>query len=45
MLLDRRAAGTACELIDHPALPHGYPLLPTPEGRAARERIVAALRS
>jgi epsilon-lactone hydrolase len=37
------AAGTACELVDHPGLPHVYPLLPIPEGRAARERILATL--
>lgn len=44
-LLERcRAAGTECELIEAHGLPHVYPLMPTPEGREARTRIVELLR-
>ncbi|MFF5445791.1 alpha/beta hydrolase fold domain-containing protein [Streptomyces sp. NPDC012888] len=38
------AAGTEVELCEEPGMPHGYPLLPVPEGRAARERIVSLVR-
>ncbi|MFF5703122.1 alpha/beta hydrolase fold domain-containing protein [Streptomyces sp. NPDC012794] len=34
------AAGVRVEWHEEPGLPHGYPLLPVPEGRAARDRIV-----
>lgn len=34
----------ACELIEAEDMPHVYPLLPTPEGRAARRRLVKVLR-
>lgn len=44
-LLDRCAqAGTTCELIEAPAMPHVYPLMPTPEGRQARRQMVNLLR-
>lgn len=38
-------AGVPCELVDAPGMPHDWPLLPTPEGRAGRRRIVALLRA
>lgn len=38
------AVGTECELIEGPGLPHVYPLMPTPEGRAARRRMVELLQ-
>ncbi len=38
------AAATDCELIEAPGMPHGYPLMPTPEGRAARLRVAELLR-
>lgn len=45
-LLDRaRAAGAEVEFIEAPGLPHVYPLLPLPEGRAARDRIVELVRA
>lgn len=45
-LLNRaRAAGAEVEFIEEPGLPHGYPLLPLPEGRAARDRIVELVRA
>ncbi|RSS48448.1 alpha/beta hydrolase [Streptomyces sp. WAC07061] len=34
------AAGARVEWHEEPGMPHGYPLLPVPEGRAARDRIV-----
>lgn len=40
-----RAAGTEFELIEADGMPHVYPLLPTPEGRAARRQIIERLRS
>lgn len=40
-----RAAGTEVDVHEEPGLPHGYPLLPVPEGRAARDRIVELVRS
>ncbi|MCB5179293.1 alpha/beta hydrolase fold domain-containing protein [Streptomyces antimicrobicus] len=43
----RRATADGVEVDYHeePGLPHGYPLLPVPEGRAARNRIVEIVRS
>jgi acetyl esterase/lipase len=38
-------AGTECELIEAHGLPHVYPLMPTPEGRAARQRMIELLRA
>lgn len=38
-------AGVACELIEAPGMPHVYPMMPTPEGRAARRRMVDLLRA
>ncbi|MEU9143287.1 alpha/beta hydrolase [Streptomyces sp. NPDC048349] len=40
-----RAAGADVEFHEEAGLPHGYPLLPVPEGRAARDRIVELIRS
>ena len=40
-----RAAGVRCELHSEPDLLHVYPLMPIPEGRAARARIVEILRT
>ncbi|MGO4457068.1 alpha/beta hydrolase fold domain-containing protein [Streptomyces sp. M-16] len=40
LLRRARAARVEVEWHEEPGLPHGYPLLPVPEGRAARERIV-----
>lgn len=34
----------ACELIEAPGMPHVYALMPTPEGRNARRRLVELLR-
>jgi acetyl esterase/lipase len=39
------AAGTEFELIEAAGMPHVYPLLSTPEGRAARRQIIERLRS
>lgn len=39
------AAGTECELVEGAGLPHVYPLMPTPEGRAARRRMIELLRA
>ncbi|MET9603597.1 alpha/beta hydrolase [Streptomyces sp. NPDC006512] len=45
-LLNRaRAAGAEVEWHEEPGLPHGYPLMPLPEGRAARDRIVELVRA
>lgn len=45
-LLSRaRAAGAEVEFHEAAGLPHAYPLMPVPEGRAARERIVELIRS
>jgi monoterpene epsilon-lactone hydrolase len=45
-LRDRCAeAGVACDLIEAPGMPHVYPLMPTPEGRAARRRMIELLRA
>jgi monoterpene epsilon-lactone hydrolase len=38
------AAQVPCELVEAPDAPHAYPLMPTPEARAARRRIVELLR-
>ncbi|MEU9251890.1 alpha/beta hydrolase [Streptomyces sp. NPDC048270] len=40
-----RAAGVEVEFHEEAGLPHVYPLLPLPEGRAARDRIVELIRS
>ncbi|MFE9631084.1 alpha/beta hydrolase fold domain-containing protein [Streptomyces sp. NPDC006463] len=40
-----RAAGVEVEFHEEAGLPHGYPLLPLPEGQAARDRIVELIRS
>lgn len=40
-----RAAGTEVDFHEEAGLPHGYPLLPVPEGRAARDRIVELVRT
>ncbi|MFJ7264619.1 alpha/beta hydrolase [Streptomyces globosus] len=40
-----REAGAEVELHEEAGLPHAYPLLPVPEGRAARDRIVELVRS
>ncbi|MFE2547034.1 alpha/beta hydrolase fold domain-containing protein [Streptomyces sp. NPDC059355] len=45
LLRRARAHGVEVEFHEEPGLPHGYPLLPVPEGRAARDRIVALIRS
>ncbi|WP_329388786.1 alpha/beta hydrolase [Streptomyces sp. NBC_01351] len=39
------AAGVDVEFHEEAGLPHGYPLMPLPEGRAARERIVRLIRA
>jgi epsilon-lactone hydrolase len=38
------AAGVPCDLVEAPGMPHVYPLMPTPEGRAARRQIVQLVR-
>ncbi|MGP3684012.1 alpha/beta hydrolase fold domain-containing protein [Streptomyces sp. IBSNAI002] len=40
-----RAAGVEVEFHEEAGLPHVYPLLPLPEGRAARDRIVELVRA
>ncbi|CAM5340444.1 esterase [Streptomyces avidinii] len=40
LLRRARAEGVEVEFHEEPGLPHAYPLLPVPEGRAARDRIV-----
>lgn len=40
-----RAAGVEVEFHEAVGLPEGYPLLPVPEGRAARDRVVELVRS
>ncbi|MEU9300808.1 alpha/beta hydrolase [Streptomyces sp. NPDC048269] len=40
-----RAGGAEVEFHEEAGLPHAYPLLPLPEGRAARDRIVELIRS
>ena len=39
-----RAAGVRVDYDERAGLPHGYPLLPVPEGREVRERIVGLVR-
>jgi monoterpene epsilon-lactone hydrolase len=38
-------AGVPCELVEAPGAPHAYALMPTPEARAARRRMIELLRS
>jgi epsilon-lactone hydrolase len=38
-------AGVPCDLVEAAGMPHDWPLLPTPEGGAARRRIVELLRA
>ncbi|WCD84799.1 Triacylglycerol lipase [Streptomyces xanthophaeus] len=45
LLRRARAEGAEVEFHEEAGLPHAYPLLPVPEGRAARERIVELTRS
>ncbi|MGW0363079.1 alpha/beta hydrolase fold domain-containing protein [Streptomyces sp. NPDC002990] len=45
LLRRARAAGLEVEFHEADGLPHGYPLLPVAEGRAARERIVELIRA
>ncbi|MFC9294856.1 alpha/beta hydrolase fold domain-containing protein [Streptomyces sp. NPDC057011] len=45
LLRRARAEGTEVEFHEEAGLPHAYPLLPVPEGRAARERIVELVRA
>ncbi|MGW0392769.1 alpha/beta hydrolase fold domain-containing protein [Streptomyces sp. NPDC003042] len=45
LLRRARAAGVEVEWHEEAGLPHVYPLLPVPEGRAARDRIVELIRA
>ncbi|MCJ1676808.1 alpha/beta hydrolase [Streptomyces sp. APSN-46.1] len=45
LLRRARAGGAEVEFHEEAGLPHGYPLLPVPEGRAARDRIVELVRA
>lgn len=45
LLRRARADGAEVEFHEEPGLPHAYPLLPVPEGRAARDRIVELIRT
>ncbi|MFD0265601.1 alpha/beta hydrolase fold domain-containing protein [Streptomyces sp. NPDC127106] len=45
LLRRAREAGAEVEFHEEPGLPHAYPLLPVPEGRAARDRIVELIRA
>lgn len=45
LLRRARAGGAEVEFHEEPGLPHVYPLMPLPEGRAARDRIVELVRS
>ncbi|MCY0935566.1 alpha/beta hydrolase fold domain-containing protein [Streptomyces sp. H34-S4] len=45
LLTRARASGAEVEFVEEPGLPHGYPLMPVPEGRAARDRIVELVRA
>ncbi|MFG2617576.1 alpha/beta hydrolase fold domain-containing protein [Streptomyces sp. NPDC048507] len=45
LLARARAAGVAVDWHEEQGLPHLYPLLPVPEGRSARERIVELIRA
>ncbi|WP_308120395.1 alpha/beta hydrolase fold domain-containing protein [Streptomyces bambusae] len=44
LLRRARADGVEVDYHEEPGLPHVYPLLPVPEGRAARDRIVEIVR-
>ncbi len=37
-------SGVSCELVEAPGMPHVYPLMPTPEGKGARRRLIELLR-
>jgi monoterpene epsilon-lactone hydrolase len=37
-------SGVSCKLVEAAGMPHVYPLMPTPEGRAARRRLFEFLR-
>ncbi|MFD2119248.1 alpha/beta hydrolase fold domain-containing protein [Streptomyces cirratus] len=45
LLRRARADGVDVEFHEEAGLPHGYPLLPVPEGRVARDRIVDLVRA
>ncbi|MFF4318877.1 alpha/beta hydrolase fold domain-containing protein [Streptomyces sp. NPDC001568] len=45
LLRRAREAGVEVEWQEEPGLPHGYPLMPVPEGRTARDRIVELVRA
>ncbi|WP_326593173.1 alpha/beta hydrolase [Streptomyces sp. NBC_01294] len=45
LLRRARADGVEVEFHEEAGLPHGYPLMPVPEGRAARDRIVELIRA
>ncbi|MEU7551805.1 alpha/beta hydrolase [Streptomyces sp. NPDC044571] len=45
LLRRARADGVEVEFHEEAGLPHAYPLLPVPEGRAARKRIVELIRT
>ncbi|MEU8460856.1 alpha/beta hydrolase [Streptomyces sp. NPDC029003] len=45
LLARARAAGVGVDWHEEPGLPHLYPLLPVPEGRSARDRIVELIRA
>ncbi|MGW6686406.1 alpha/beta hydrolase fold domain-containing protein [Streptomyces sp. NPDC054961] len=45
LLRRARADGVDVEFHEEPGLPHVYPLMPVPEGRAARDRIVELIRA
>nr|WSX53263.1 alpha/beta hydrolase [Streptomyces sp. NBC_00974] len=45
LLRRARADGVEVEFHEEPGLPHGYPLMPVPEGSAARDRIVELIRA
>lgn len=45
LLRRARAGGVEVEFHEEPGLPHVYPLLPVPEGKAARDRIVELVRA
>ncbi|MGW7313480.1 alpha/beta hydrolase fold domain-containing protein [Streptomyces sp. NPDC054854] len=44
LLRRAREVGVDVEWHEEPGMPHGYPLMPVPEGRAARDRIVELVR-
>ncbi|MEU9032420.1 alpha/beta hydrolase [Streptomyces sp. NPDC048383] len=45
LLRRARGAGVEVEWHEEAGLPHGYPLMPIPEGRTARDRIVELVRA